>query len=227
MQAVAAITRPKTSVIINSKVNYNYLKARTRRKGNPGSRKINANKSATPSPTSPLTQSSASSLQTSTFKLVSSSTPASLASIYSIVTPSNVVVFSVAVASSSIASITTSMSPTSQTPPSSRTSLFDSCHRKIRLIGGGPVAFLGGLVADLRLSGYYKLDMFIVLEGVEKGNIVNINARLRMSRNKYPVFGKRPVVHYLASICTLKQFNMSLSVDYFCLPDVSRTWRID
>ncbi|KAI9587761.1 hypothetical protein GQX74_003607 [Glossina fuscipes] len=121
--------------------------ARTRRKGNTGSRKINANKSATPSPTSPLTQSSASSLQTSTFKLVSSSTPAALASIYSIVTPSNVVVFSVAVASSSIASITTSMSPTSQTPPSSRTSLFDSCHRKIRLIGGGPVAFLGGLVA--------------------------------------------------------------------------------
>ncbi|KPJ01093.1 hypothetical protein RR46_05358 [Papilio xuthus] len=26
-------------------------------------------------------------------------------------------------------------------------SIFDSCHRKIRLIGGGPVAFLGGLVA--------------------------------------------------------------------------------
>lgn len=37
------------------------------------------------------------------------------------------------------------MSPTSQTP--TRTSLFDSCHRKIRLIGGVPVAFLGGLVA--------------------------------------------------------------------------------
>lgn len=32
-------------------------------------------------------------------------------------------------------------------PPHARTSLFDSCHRKIRLIGGGPVAFLGGLVA--------------------------------------------------------------------------------
>ncbi|XP_037904904.1 MOB kinase activator-like 2 isoform X7 [Hermetia illucens] len=31
-----------------------------------------------------------------------------------------------------------------------RTSLFDSCHRKIRLIGGGPVAFLGGLVAKAR-----------------------------------------------------------------------------
>lgn len=28
-----------------------------------------------------------------------------------------------------------------------RSSLFDSCHRKIRLIGGGPVAFFGGLVA--------------------------------------------------------------------------------
>ncbi|CAH2062679.1 unnamed protein product, partial [Iphiclides podalirius] len=32
-------------------------------------------------------------------------------------------------------------------PPHARLSLFDSCHRKIRLIGGGPVAFLGGLVA--------------------------------------------------------------------------------
>lgn len=32
-------------------------------------------------------------------------------------------------------------------PPHTRTSLFDSCHRKIRLISGGPVAFLGGLVA--------------------------------------------------------------------------------
>lgn len=32
-------------------------------------------------------------------------------------------------------------------PPHARASLFDSCHRKIRLIGGGPVAFLGGLVA--------------------------------------------------------------------------------
>ncbi|VVD02581.1 unnamed protein product [Leptidea sinapis] len=32
-------------------------------------------------------------------------------------------------------------------PPHARHSLFDSCHRKIRLIGGGPVAFLGGLVA--------------------------------------------------------------------------------
>ncbi|XP_055703645.1 MOB kinase activator-like 2 isoform X1 [Phlebotomus papatasi] len=31
-----------------------------------------------------------------------------------------------------------------------RTSLFDSCHRKIRLIGNGPVAFLGGLVAKAR-----------------------------------------------------------------------------
>ncbi|KAH8259709.1 hypothetical protein KR026_009404 [Drosophila bipectinata] len=40
------------------------------------------------------------------------------------------------------------MSPTSQAP--TRTSLFDSCHRKIRLIGGGPVAFLGGLVAKAR-----------------------------------------------------------------------------
>ncbi|XP_013144989.1 PREDICTED: uncharacterized protein LOC106108376 isoform X3 [Papilio polytes] len=29
-------------------------------------------------------------------------------------------------------------------------SIFDSCHRKIRLIGGGPVAFLGGLVAKAR-----------------------------------------------------------------------------
>lgn len=37
---------------------------------------------------------------------------------------------------------------THSSPPShARTSLFDSCHRKIRLIGGGPVAFLGGLVA--------------------------------------------------------------------------------
>ncbi|CAH0396954.1 unnamed protein product [Chilo suppressalis] len=32
-------------------------------------------------------------------------------------------------------------------PQHARLSLFDSCHRKIRLIGGGPVAFLGGLVA--------------------------------------------------------------------------------
>lgn len=29
----------------------------------------------------------------------------------------------------------------------SRMSLFDSCHRKIRMIGGGPAAFFGGLVA--------------------------------------------------------------------------------
>ncbi|XP_050679920.1 MOB kinase activator-like 2 isoform X2 [Leptidea sinapis] len=35
-------------------------------------------------------------------------------------------------------------------PPHARHSLFDSCHRKIRLIGGGPVAFLGGLVAKAR-----------------------------------------------------------------------------
>ncbi|XP_013186798.1 MOB kinase activator-like 2 isoform X2 [Amyelois transitella] len=35
-------------------------------------------------------------------------------------------------------------------PPHARLSLFDSCHRKIRLIGGGPVAFLGGLVAKAR-----------------------------------------------------------------------------
>ncbi|CAH0759513.1 unnamed protein product [Diatraea saccharalis] len=35
-------------------------------------------------------------------------------------------------------------------PPHTRHSLFDSCHRKIRLIGGGPVAFLGGLVAKAR-----------------------------------------------------------------------------
>ncbi|XP_052861783.1 MOB kinase activator-like 2 isoform X2 [Anopheles cruzii] len=35
-------------------------------------------------------------------------------------------------------------------PPHARPSLFDSCHRKIRLIGGGPVAFLGGLVAKAR-----------------------------------------------------------------------------
>ncbi|XP_026326683.1 MOB kinase activator-like 2 isoform X1 [Hyposmocoma kahamanoa] len=34
--------------------------------------------------------------------------------------------------------------------PHARHSLFDSCHRKIRLIGGGPVAFLGGLVAKAR-----------------------------------------------------------------------------
>lgn len=33
------------------------------------------------------------------------------------------------------------------TPPLARSSLFDSCHRKFRMIGGGPVAFLGGLVA--------------------------------------------------------------------------------
>ncbi|KAK7874225.1 hypothetical protein R5R35_006267 [Gryllus longicercus] len=31
-----------------------------------------------------------------------------------------------------------------------RLSLLDSCHRKIRLLGGGPVAFLGGLVAKAR-----------------------------------------------------------------------------
>uniref|UniRef100_A0A182Q6L6 Uncharacterized protein n=1 Tax=Anopheles farauti TaxID=69004 RepID=A0A182Q6L6_9DIPT len=35
-------------------------------------------------------------------------------------------------------------------PPHARPSLFDSCHRKIRLIGGGPVAFLGGLVASIQ-----------------------------------------------------------------------------
>jgi hypothetical protein len=32
-------------------------------------------------------------------------------------------------------------------PTHARLSLFDSCHKKIMLIGGGPVAFLGGLVA--------------------------------------------------------------------------------
>jgi hypothetical protein len=31
--------------------------------------------------------------------------------------------------------------------PTRPSSIFDSCHRKIRLIGGGPVAFLEGLVA--------------------------------------------------------------------------------
>ncbi|KAK6618120.1 hypothetical protein RUM44_002566 [Polyplax serrata] len=31
---------------------------------------------------------------------------------------------------------------------SPRLSLLDSCHKKIRLIGGAPVAFLGGLVAN-------------------------------------------------------------------------------
>ncbi|XP_031622699.1 MOB kinase activator-like 2 isoform X3 [Contarinia nasturtii] len=35
-------------------------------------------------------------------------------------------------------------------PAHARSSLFDSCHRKIRLIGGGPVAFFGGLVAKAR-----------------------------------------------------------------------------
>ncbi|XP_032511656.2 MOB kinase activator-like 2 isoform X2 [Danaus plexippus] len=35
-------------------------------------------------------------------------------------------------------------------PPHARLSLFDSCHRKIRLISGGPVAFLGGLVSKAR-----------------------------------------------------------------------------
>ena len=28
-----------------------------------------------------------------------------------------------------------------------RLSILDTCHRKIRLLGGGPVAFFGGLVA--------------------------------------------------------------------------------
>lgn len=40
--------------------------------------------------------------------------------------------------------------PTATAPTTTTTTtsgLFDSCHRKIRLIGGGPVAFLGGLVA--------------------------------------------------------------------------------
>lgn len=46
---------------------------------------------------------------------------------------------------SSTSSTTTTQHITTTT--STRTSLFDSCHRKIRLIGGGPVAFLGGLVA--------------------------------------------------------------------------------
>ncbi|CAG9563180.1 unnamed protein product [Danaus chrysippus] len=35
-------------------------------------------------------------------------------------------------------------------PPHARLSLFDSCHRKIRLISGGPVAFLGGLVSFIK-----------------------------------------------------------------------------
>lgn len=33
------------------------------------------------------------------------------------------------------------------TPGQPRLSILDTCHRKIRLLGGGPVAFLGGLVA--------------------------------------------------------------------------------
>lgn len=45
--------------------------------------------------------------------------------------------------SGGIMSIHTHPSP----PAHARSSLFDSCHRKIRLIGGGPVAFFGGLVA--------------------------------------------------------------------------------
>ena len=47
-------------------------------------------------------------------------------------------------ASSSLNTNEIGLTPTN---PTTRTSLFDSCHRKIRLIGGGPVAFLGGLVA--------------------------------------------------------------------------------
>jgi hypothetical protein len=31
--------------------------------------------------------------------------------------------------------------------PTTTSGLFDSCHRKIRLIGGNPVAFLGGLMS--------------------------------------------------------------------------------
>ncbi|XP_055378874.1 anaphase-promoting complex subunit cdh1-like isoform X3 [Condylostylus longicornis] len=42
---------------------------------------------------------------------------------------------------------TSSSSTTTTSQATTRSSLFDSCHRKIRLIGGGPVAFLGGLVA--------------------------------------------------------------------------------
>lgn len=33
------------------------------------------------------------------------------------------------------------------TAPTTTSGLFDSCHRKIRLIGGNPVAFLGGLMS--------------------------------------------------------------------------------
>jgi hypothetical protein len=38
------------------------------------------------------------------------------------------------------------MGPTA-TAPTTTSGLFDSCHRKIRLIGGNPVAFLGGLMS--------------------------------------------------------------------------------
>lgn len=52
--------------------------------------------------------------------------------------------------SSSQNSNNSSATTATTTTTTTRSSLFDSCHRKIRLIGGGPVAFLGGLVAKAR-----------------------------------------------------------------------------
>nr|CAD7261430.1 unnamed protein product [Timema shepardi] len=44
------------------------------------------------------------------------------------------------------------------TSPHARLSILDTCHRKIRLLGGGPVAFLGGLVA--RVTSYVLWEMY-------------------------------------------------------------------
>lgn len=55
--------------------------------------------------------------------------------------------YDAAIISSTTSTTTTQQQHPNITTTSTRTSLFDSCHRKIRLIGGGPVAFLGGLVA--------------------------------------------------------------------------------
>ncbi|CAB3221769.1 unnamed protein product [Arctia plantaginis] len=60
-------------------------------------------------------------------------------------------------------------------PPHARLSLFDSCHRKIRLIGGGPVAFLGGLVAGrLPTSMIASFDPYYVKKIMKCVFVVNI-----------------------------------------------------
>ncbi|XP_013107160.2 serine-rich adhesin for platelets [Stomoxys calcitrans] len=137
------------SNILNNNTNNNYLNSYTTTKALSASSKTNKSPSSTKSSADPQSV-VATQYHTSTILPFVSFTN-------TVVAPPTLVATAVAsppIANAATATTTTTttatMSPTTQAPPAARTSLFDSCHRKIRLIGGGPVAFLGGLVAKAR-----------------------------------------------------------------------------